>query len=326
MPGPAAEPAAPISATASDVGNAQSGVLLAFVMRPYKHPCKNPSEWRFPPGKQPERLPQHYQFACDFGTPLMLALNDVHRSEPIYLCGTHAAETGRSRVVSTSGIKSSEPAPVGISSKGPAANANSVLNAQQRRRYRYVLLLVAGLALAGVLFGPRLFRTIHLRSRKPAVVAEAQKGMGSSTLPQKAPRKDQVAVPQEPSQAVPAGNTQLDKRALPTANVAAEGTIARQILPDVPKTASDTIRGTILVSVKVQVDASGNVERTELVLPGPSRYFARLAVESAQRWKFNPPVAAGQGSQSEWEIHFYFTREATKADATESVSAGTPRK
>jgi TonB family protein len=249
----------------------------------------------------------------------MLALNDVHRSEPIYLCGTHATEIGRTPAVSTSESESSESAPVRIGSQGPAANPDTVLNAQRRRRPWYILLLVATLALAGALFGPRLFRRITLRSRKPVTIAPAQKRMGSSSLPQKAPRKDQPAVPQEHSQPVPNRNTQLPERSLHTTNVAVEGTVARQVLPDVPKSASDTIRGTILVSVKVQVDVSGNVEHTELVRPGPSRYFARLAVESAKRWKFNPP-------QSEWVIRFYFTREATKADATESVSAGTPRK
>ena len=256
----------------------------------------------------------------------MLALNDVHRSEPIYLCGTHAAEIGRSAVVSTSGIKSSESAPVRISSEGPAANSNGVPNAQRGKRYLYILLLVATLALTGGLFGPRLFRRILPRSRKPAVVAEPRKEMRSSTLPQKAPRKVRPAVAQERSQAVPNRTTQLPKRSLQIANVAVEGTIARQVLPDVPKSASDTIRGTILVSVKVQVDATGNVEHAELVFPGPSRYFARLAAESAQRWKFNPPVVAGQSSQSEWVIRFYFTRAGAKADATESVRAGTPQK
>jgi TonB family protein len=256
----------------------------------------------------------------------MLALNDVQRSQPIYLCGTHATEIARSTVVSTSGIKSSESAPVAIRSQGTAANSDSVLNARQGRRHRYILLLVASLALAGGLFGPRLFRRNLLRSKKPAVIAEAQKGAGSSALPQKEPREDQGAVPQERSQAVPNGNTQLPKRPLQTADVSVEGTIARQVLPNVPKSASDTIRGTILVSVKVQVDASGDVQHTELVLPGPSRYFAHLAVESAQHWKFNPPVVAGQGSQSEWVIRFYFTREATKAVATEDVSAGAPQK
>jgi TonB family protein len=256
----------------------------------------------------------------------MLALNDVHRSEPIYLCGTHAKEIGRSTVAGTSGIQSSESASVRISSKRPAANSNGVLQAPQRRRYLYILLLVASLALAGGLLGPRLFRRIPLRSKKPAAIAEVRKGMGSSTLPQKAPRKDQAAMPQERSQAVSNRNTQLRKQSLQTAKVAVGGTIASQVLPDVPKSASDTIRGTILVSVKVRVDASGNVEHTEPVLPGPSRYFARLATESAQHWKFNPPVVAGQASQSEWVIRFYFTRKATSADATEAVSLGTPRK
>jgi TonB family protein len=139
-------------------------------------------------------------------------------------------------------------------------------------------------------------------------------------LPPKTPQEEQAAVPQKRSQPVPNRNPQPRKRSVQTADVAVKGTIARQVLPDVPKEASNTIRGTILVSVKVQVDASGNVTRTELVFPGPSRYFARLSVESARRWKFNPPVVAGHASQSEWLIRFYFTREATRAFATEAAN------
>ena len=70
---------------ARQCGCFQSGVSLAFVMRHHKQPCKNRSEWRLPPGKPPESLSDYYQFACDFGTPLMLALHDVQRSQPIYL-------------------------------------------------------------------------------------------------------------------------------------------------------------------------------------------------------------------------------------------------
>ncbi len=256
----------------------------------------------------------------------MLFLNDVHRSEPIYLCGKHAAEIGRSASVSPGGIQSSESSPVRIGSKGPVVGSNSVLDAKKGRPYRYILLLVAGLALAGSLLGPRLFRKVPLRSGKPAVIAEVQKRMASSTLPQKSPQEVQAAVPQDRSQAVLKGTAQLHKRPLHTAKVAVKGTIARQVLPHVPKSASNTILGTIFVSVKVQVDASGNVERTELLFPGPSRYFARLAVESAQRWKFIPPVVAGQDSQSEWVIRFYFTREATKAIASEGVGPARRRK
>ena len=299
---------------------------MVSVIRPHKHSCKNHSEWCFPPGKPPEPLPQYYQFACDFRTPLMLFLNDVHRSEPIYLCGKHAAEVGRSTSVSPGGIQSSESSSFRISSEGPVAGSNSALDAKKGRPYLYILLLVGGLALAGGLLGPGLFRRVTRRSAKPAVTAEVQKRMASSTLPQKAPQKVQAALPQERSQPLFERHSQLHNRPNPVAKVAVKGAIARQVLPDVPKSASNTIRGTIFVSVKVQVDASGNVERTELLFPGPSRYFARLAVESARRWKFIPPVVAGQDSQSEWVIRFYFTREATRAVATEVLGPARRRK
>ena len=257
----------------------------------------------------------------------MLTLKDAHRNEPIYLCATHATEVGGSTTVRRAGNKSPESAPVRISSMGPAANVHRDVNARPGRRNLYILLLVAGLALAGGLLGPRLFRRTPSRSQKTAAIAAAKKKTGSTTLPRKAPREVQVEAPQGRSQAVLHSRTQSNKPSHQTADVTVKGTIARQVLPDVLKSASNTIRGTILVSVKVRVDALGNVEKTDLVVPGPSRYFARLAVEAARHWKFNPPAVAGQNSQSQWLIRFYYTRTATRAFATEDtqgVRAGKP--
>ncbi len=265
----------------------------------------------------------------------MLALHDVHRAEPIYLCGTHAREIGLSATASASETKSPESAPLRITFKPPAANSSSALDAPHGRRRWYILLLVAGLALAGGLLGPRLFRGSPVRSRKPVAMAKPRKAPAGNTLPQKAPRKDQAAAPQKQSQPVPKQpapkrstrkNAQPATRSVQSADVAAKGTIARRVVPDVPKSASNTIRGTILVSVRVQVNAKGDVEHTELVFRGPSRYFARLSIEAARRWKFHPPVIAGKNSPSEWLIRFYFTRKATSADASVELRAGTRRK
>lgn len=259
----------------------------------------------------------------------MLGLKDAHRNEPIYLCGTHAEEIGLSTAAKKGGNKSPESTPVRNSSKTPAANANNAINGRRSQRYLYILLVVAGLAFAGGLFGSKLFRRTPPRSRKSAATAGTPKRMESPALPQKAPGKIQAALPQGRSPSAPKKNIRLHTRSLQVANVTVKGTIAAQALPNVPRDASNTIRGTIIVSVRVQVDASGNVTHTDLVVSGPSRYFARLAVEAAQRWKFNPPVVDGKRSQSEWLIRFYYTREATRADATEdvkNVSAGTPAK
>jgi TonB family protein len=87
-----------------------------------------------------------------------------------------------------------------------------------------------------------------------------------------------------------------------------------KILPDVPQSAKETIQGTIRVGVKVHVDPYGNVAGAELDTPGPSRYFARLATEAAQNWKFAP---AGQSAERQFVVHFDFTNTETRAWATQ---------
>ncbi len=49
------------------------------------------------------------------------------------------------------------------------------------------------------------------------------------------------------------------------------------------KSARNTISGTIKIRVKVEVDAAGNVERATFITEGPSKYFARQAMEAAQQ-------------------------------------------
>jgi TonB family protein len=85
-------------------------------------------------------------------------------------------------------------------------------------------------------------------------------------------------------------------------------------LPDVPQSAKETIQGTIRVGVKVHVDPYGNVAGTELDTPGPSRYFARLATEAAQNWKFAP---VGQNAERQFVVHFDVTNAETRAWATQ---------
>jgi len=53
-------------------------------------------------------------------------------------------------------------------------------------------------------------------------------------------------------------------------------------MPEVLQSAINTIRGTVKVRVKVNVDQSGTVEDAELESRGPSKYFARAALEAAQ--------------------------------------------
>ncbi|MGH8140361.1 MAG: serine/threonine protein kinase [Steroidobacteraceae bacterium] len=82
-------------------------------------------------------------------------------------------------------------------------------------------------------------------------------------------------------------------------------TVVHEEIPDVARSARDTIRGHIKISVQVTVDRSGNVVRAVLGNPGPSRYFARLATAAAKKWKFAP--ADNQDSR-EGVLWFDFAR------------------
>jgi TonB family protein len=93
-----------------------------------------------------------------------------------------------------------------------------------------------------------------------------------------------------------------------TVGSAIRGEVAHQAMPEVLQSARNSIRGTVRVSVKVNVDRSGNVEDAELESRGPSKYFARAALEAAQDWRFKPPTVGGRGVLSSWTLQFEFTR------------------
>jgi TonB family protein len=88
--------------------------------------------------------------------------------------------------------------------------------------------------------------------------------------------------------------------------------VVHQVLPEVSRKARDTIQGTVGVQVEVRVDRSGNVLVATLDSPGPSRYFAELALQAARRWKFSPAKIDGRDVSSEWILRFEFVRTETR--------------
>jgi TonB family protein len=94
------------------------------------------------------------------------------------------------------------------------------------------------------------------------------------------------------------------------------GEVLDQVLPEVSEKALSTIQGTVRVSVRVHVDAAGNVSNAEFEAPGPSQYFADLALKAARRWEFTSPEVGGHSSPSEWLIRFEFAPSGVKAFPT----------
>ncbi len=102
-----------------------------------------------------------------------------------------------------------------------------------------------------------------------------------------------------------------DRAAQPTAD--ASSSVLHKEIPEVPRSARDTIRGHFSIAVRVTVDKSGNVVGETLEKPGPSKYFARLATEAARKWKFTP---ADTPDSRQCLVWFEFTRVGATGHAT----------
>jgi len=90
------------------------------------------------------------------------------------------------------------------------------------------------------------------------------------------------------------------------------GPVLHEDIPRVPRSALGTIHGRIKVVVRVALNPAGEVTDAALQYPGSSRYFARLASESAKAWRFSP---AGARQSRKWLLQFEFTRAGVEANA-----------
>jgi TonB family protein len=130
-----------------------------------------------------------------------------------------------------------------------------------------------------------------------------------SPAPVPAPRAAAPTVSSEPPPPKPSPQAEPEvpkQPALPPSPI-------KEVIPDVSRSARDTIRGTIRVSIRVIVDKDGNVLAATADEPGPSRYFARLSLEAARKWTF-APIASEQ--QRVMLVRFYFKRSGTTARAS----------
>ena len=218
------------------------------------------------------------------------------------------------------------PQPIGWQSRPPA----------RRRSYAVPIAVGFVLVLAAILAGPRILRRHSGTPQVPAAAGEEplvppaprQAAPASHTHPIKAARPSRPEEVQSSKAPVPVpasihpetsheGETSAVAK-LPAGGVV-HGEVAHQVMPEVLQSARDTIRGTVRVSVRVNVDWSGNVEDAELESPGPSKYFARVALQAAQLWTFKPPKADGRDVLSTWILRFEFTRDETRAVPTQEI-------
>jgi len=161
-----------------------------------------------------------------------------------------------------------------------------------------------GVLLAAILLVPKLFRRNSETPQAP--VAARQE-----------PVSQPASSPREPLMTEKSAEKGPALR--PAADGTAPGEVVERVLPDVPKSARDTIQGTVKVTVRVDVDPSGEVQFAELQNRGPSKYFATLAMQAAQHWGFRPPKVSGQNILSTWSLRFEFTRAGTTVIPTQEI-------
>jgi TonB family protein len=185
---------------------------------------------------------------------------------------------------------------------------------------RYLVPALAGaLVLVAIIATPRL---LSRRGSPPTTPAHepsraelTAKAKSTASVAERAAQKP-AEKKQPVSNAVSSHASWAPPPLLPTKVPAGErvaGEVLQQVLPDVSQKARSTIWGTVRVGVKVFVDSSGNVTGATLDSPGPSKYFADLALGAARKWEFAPPKVEGQPVASEWLVRFHFTNTATNA-------------
>ena len=192
------------------------------------------------------------------------------------------------------------------------------------RRYLIPTLAVA-LALAAILAGPRLFRRPANReappaaseqpATRPSVQSKAQSK--SKQRPAKPEIRESVQKTEDQSPGLTGTASSptplLSEAKTTTAAGRVRGEVVRQVLPEASQKARDTIRGKVRVSVRVSVDPSGDIVDARFESPGPSKYFANLALEAAEQWEFRPAKVDGLEVASEWIVRFEFAQAATRA-------------
>jgi TonB family protein len=191
-------------------------------------------------------------------------------------------------------------------------------------KWRYLLPgAIVALALAALLIVPRS------RNATPEVPAPSSVSSAPAAVPSQSAPAVQQASPEttavKPSALKQREENKIAKAAAPAApappvstppssGASDHGNVLQQVEPVVSRSAQNTISGTIKVRVKVLVDAGGNVESASFATEGPSKYFARQAMQAAQQWKF-APAQNGQAAQSAWILHFGFKRSGTEMDS-----------
>lgn len=186
-----------------------------------------------------------------------------------------------------------------------AAMDDSELPQPKTRILVLVLGLIAVVAIALVL----MLRSSSKPSAPQSEPAQTASGSASGPVPEateKAPAVNATAAPPSDAPAKPARGSS-----------SAKGEPIEQKMPTITPGARRTIHGTVTVAVRAAVDASGKVSDVSFKSEGPSKYFAKAALEAARGWTFKPAEKNGSPVKSEWIMRFKFRQRGDEATAAE---------
>jgi TonB family protein len=170
-------------------------------------------------------------------------------------------------------------------------------------------------------FAGRISRTIPAKLRRPALVAAALIVIAVIAVSRLQSDKTQPTPPTGEQQSGPAIAILPPQSPVPpehnSRRAAVNDAIVEQVLPDVLPGASASIHGQISVKIRVAVDPAGHVSDAAFDSPGPSKYFAKAALQAAQRWRFKPAQVDSRAVSSVWILQFKFTQTATEVTPVE---------
>jgi len=206
--------------------------------------------------------------------------------------------------------------------------ASTVRIPAESAKWRFLLpLAIVVLAAGALLIGPKLLNprpdlqpATKVSSPSPTLsdahTAPPKQEAAPAAVESKPSAKKKRSEPQTARAVAPISAPSPAMATTPPAAAGSDhGRVLQQVEPVVSKSARNTISGTIRIRVKVEVDAAGNVERATFITEGPSKYFARQAMEAAQKWKFATAQVNGQPIPSAWVLHFGFRRSGIEINS-----------
>ncbi len=179
-----------------------------------------------------------------------------------------------------------------------------------------LVVLLAGIALLHR--NPASVASSHSQSRSADPVASDPHSLSGmdNPAPSKSPKTTDSAAKAASTRSttsIPNREATTKSEARAPGNGATPGAVADKVLPSVSQRSRNTITGKVRVGVRVAVDPTGRVTNATLSSPGPSQYFANVALQSARKWRFAPPRVGEQAVPSQWLLKFAFARGGVEA-------------